>query len=228
MATFDMLNNVGSTIINIGLPLILLLFLAVIGIAVYKSGILTRYPYTCLLRSPRSGGYYKISSVKGRSVKGGKMELKFGMWDKVTVSEPKEEYVQEGNFLEGIMNSKEEVTWIKTVEVNEAELKLKAAVPENAQLAYAVAFGSAYERTHKQKAWMQFAPYVALIIAAVILFGGMYVQGNMNKDGMNAYAAAIDRHSNLLENSSIVIYKQGTTTGGTSGFPNTPSNLPPG
>lgn len=230
MQIMDTFSGVGSSIINMGLPIILILFLAVIGVILYSSGILTRYPYKCILRLPRAGGQYQLVVAKGRSVAKGKekgFEMRMGLFDKVLVSEPKEEYIQNGEVLEGIMASKEEVTWIKHVEVNDAELKLTAAVPENAQLTFAVAHDAAYQRTHQLKMWMQMAPFAALIIAAVILFGGLYVMGNMQKDGMNAYAAAIDRHSNLLENSTIVIYKQGTDSD--LGFPNQPtSNRPPG
>jgi len=229
MVEFEILNNFGSSLINVGMPVILLLFLAVIGVMLYASGVLTKYPYKCILRIPRSGGGYKVITVPGRSVKGGKMEIKFGIFDKLTVAEPEQAIIQEGDVIEGVMNSKEEVTWIKDIEINEAEMKFKAAVPENAQLTFAVSYDSAFRRTHKQKAWMQFAPYVALIVAAVIIFGGMYVQGNMLKDGISSYAAAVDRNTHNLENATIVVYKTSGDTG-ISGFPNQPTNpnAPPG
>ncbi len=230
MVEFEILNNFGSSLINLGIPIILLLFLAVIGVILYASGVLTKYPYKCILRIPRSGGGHKIMTVPGRSVKGGKMEIKFGWFDKLTVAEPEQAIIQEGDVIEGVMNSKEEVTWIKDIEINEAEMKFKAVVPENAQLTFAVVYDSAFQRTHKAKAWMQFAPYIALIVAAVILFGGMYVFGNMTKDGMMSYASAVDQNTHTMENATIVVYRTTAETG-TSGFPNQPTtnpNAPPG
>lgn len=229
MATFEIMEKFGSSIVNLGVPLIMVLFLGVIGVIAYSSGILTRYPYKCILRLPRAGGAYKIVTVPGRSLPKGKgFEMKFGWWDKLVVSEPREEYTQQGDYLEGIMHSKEEVTWVKGVEIDATDIKFRAAVPENAQLTFAVAYDSAFQRTHKMKAWMQFAPHISLIIAAVILFGGMYVLGNMMKEASAANADAINR---VLQNATVVVYKTASTTGDYSGFPNQPTanpNLPPG
>lgn len=227
----QIIGNSVSSVMNIGAPILAVLFIGVMAFIALQSGMLTRYPQTAVLRIPRYGGAHKVIVKPARSVKGGKTEIKFGWFDKLQVSECPQKLIQEGDILEGIMNSNEEVNWISDVQINEAELNFKASVPENAQLAFAVAHDSAYVRTHKQKAWLQYLPTIALIITAFTFLGGCYILANMFKDMGAQFAGNYNDFAGKLENATIIIHTAGTGTGTVTGFPNQPTtnpNLPPG
>lgn len=236
--------------VNLGVPVFMVICFVTLIAVLFASGMLTRYPYTCILRIPRQGGGYKPIILPGRSVKNGKIEMRFGLFDKLQVAEPSEDCTEEGrvedsvklpgklkfvksmnsaDVLEGVMNSKEEVTWFKSVDIDETEIKFKALVPENAQLAYAVAFESDWNRTHKMKSLEKYLPAAAIIICAFMVLGMGWIVMNGFKDLGAQFHGDYADFASKLANSTVVVH---TTTAATvpttpSGFPNAPTGTTP-
>jgi hypothetical protein len=210
-----------------------IVLMAIIGMGLYFTGVLTTRKYKVTVLAPRANGAYKVVQAKGRFLKNGKFELFYGYNDIVKVNAPKQDFIFEGDALFGIAYTRDEINWIEDMTFDEATKNLieKASVPEAAQQTYAMNYDEVYQRTHKANFWMQQLPYIAFLVAAIIIGVGIYVGNNAvaasNHEVSASNAALLEK---LLSNSTTVIYKTAATGTTTNGFPNQPTNpnAPPG
>jgi hypothetical protein len=237
MAGLDLssLANMGPQLGGAIFIIALVVLIAAVAMGLYFTGILTTRKYKITVLSPRANGAYKIVQAKGRFLKNGKFELFYGYNDIVKVNSPKQDFIFEGDALFGIAYSRDEINWIEDMTFDEATKTLieKASVPEAAQLAYAMNYDEVYQRTHKANFWIQQLPYIAFLVAAIIVGLGVYI-GNSAVSASNHEVAVSNSAllEKLLSNSTTVIYKTvpTSTTTTTGGFPNQPTNpnAPPG
>lgn len=215
-----------GTIMGFVTPLLVLLFLGIIAYILYATGILFPRPLTAIIRVPRLGGGIETYIAKARKLKDGKLELAYSTFNIVKVNAPRDDQIQYGKFIEGSSKSKNEVDWFNDVHIDSSNLTLTAAISESAELMYATNFAMMWDRTHKPNKLLELAGPAAFIIAALIIFAGIYLFGQMFNAGAQAQAASINGFTHTLDNATIYVYKNAPANPAIP--PNQASNAPPG
>lgn len=196
-----------NSFLGVGLPLIIILVFAGLGYFAFTSNIFTQRPYTVVERIPRSGGAFRSIIAKGRFLKkkspdeAGRFEINYGLLENRVVNAPDEADVAPGELLECISKTKEEVMWIKSVSIAGENITLGGSVPEDAQLAYAVAYDSSYQRTHQMSAWMNYLPHIVFALCALgLIIASVWGTLETSKSEMaiaTNLGATLDRFNNV-------------------------------
>lgn len=226
------------TVPNIGTPLdilsallpfffVLLFILGIAGTAfiAWWSGMLEPTPYKVMIGVARANGAREIKHAKGRFLKKeggspGQFEIRFGAMEKVRVQAPDENYIQYGNLICFRRDKLDDyvpcnMNWESGAGATFAP---DPAMSPAAKLAFSTTVKEVALRFTRPNWLKDFAPHIAIIIAAIILgvsfLFGAGIAGKSYGDAavpMNAIAAK-------LNNATVLVQYPQT--------PNNPNTLP--
>lgn len=109
--------------------------LIVVGAVVFGTGMLEKWSHKCIIRIPRLNGF-KTIVAKGRHLKNGKFMVMYDWRTKVEVAAPKDEDTGEGNVVEGVSYTKNDIFWCK-VGIDNTQIKIEPALAPGMVIAVA-------------------------------------------------------------------------------------------
>jgi len=204
-------NGMLNTLSGWAIPIVMIVLVGVVLYVLYASGLLFPRPLKCIIRIPRASGGFKTVFPKARRIKGGLLEVAYGLFSIDKLNAPSDAQIAEGNICEGLSTSKNEVTWFNSIRVltegaDGKILEYKTAISESAELAYATAYAQAYERTHKPNLLTQLAPYGAFLLASVIIFLAIYMAGKSWEESAKIIVGPVSDLNARIVNSSVTVY----------------------
>lgn len=182
----------------------------------FKSGFFDKKPVNVLVIVKRAGESVALHAVKGRFIKAkggdGNFEIQHGFMKKITVGAPKEEYIYPGDWVVFERRASEDYRPVK-IKFNEAgNIQLDPALQPAMKLAHASQVEKTVLRFQTQNVLIQYAPAVAIIVAALIVGGALLsAAGAVNEPGM-ATANAFQQVADKLANATVILDRSGTAT----------------
>ena len=183
-------NYLLTQVINLTWQLGILLGFLIGFLVLWRSGYLVKRPYRLVIKVPRANGTFKTLLAKGRYLKNGKFEIQYAWNNSIQVNPPDEGVVKEGNVIEGLSKTRSEIVWLEDETIDEKNIGRTAVIPEAAQLAYASAFETDWERTHRANKWEKFAVPLSFLFGALLILAGIYMYGQMMSESNMAIAAS--------------------------------------
>lgn len=191
------------------------LFTGVLGIAIIialgigaylvasQMGLLTRRDVKCVVFAKRANGGVELKLPKGRFLKNGLFEIAYDNKNVDKIEAPSEEFIYPGNMI--IFSRTERDThWPSTIKIDESRVTVEPAVLPAGKMALANEIETDLERFKEQDKMEKYLPYVALIIAGLLIGAGFYFGFGDVAKAQHENAQAISGFTEKLTNMTII------------------------
>ncbi len=181
--------------------------LIAVGLGVYlvatQTGILTRRDIKCVVFAKRANGGVELKFPKGRFLKNGLFEIAYDNKNVDKIEAPSEEFIYPGNMI--IFSRTERDThWPSTIRIDESKVTVEPAVLPAGKMALANEIETDIERFKEQDKMEKYMPYIALIIAGLLIGAGFYFGFADVAKAQHENAQAISGFTEKLTNMTIV------------------------
>lgn len=205
--------NMGDLAVGVFIiALIAAVILAVMG--AFMLGFLESRPYKCLIFSPRQNGAMRHETRKGRKMKNGKFEIFYAWNDKSTIECPKEEFFDEANGISFLHPTRDTFIPIQRIELGAETLKLITdPTMDNAmKVIFTKEARETVERLSKPDPFVQYMPWLSVILACIILGGSLLWGLQSVAGGMTAQTNAIVKNTEYMNeiyaNSTVHVVRE--------------------
>ena len=199
-------------------------FLLVAGVVIWfakTKGYLERRPYEVTVFVPRADSTLKPTKARGRFIKEGKFEIAYSMNDVDVVPELKEKYIFDGKKVYFMSHTRGSYFPVTHFEAQDEVLKVEPTLDPSLKVTYIQGIKEEVARFTKPNPWMQYAPFISVVVACLILSIGVYVGNNMIVDSNTQLIGEINKVTQQLAESDIVLHKYEEA-------PELPSSIPEG
>lgn len=169
---------------------IVLLVVLILGALVFF-GVFKKRPYKIFVWEPRANDY-EVTIGSGCFEKGGKFETAFSPFDKLISAAPSGRAIRPGNQIHGFSKQRNDITWFEgdALKVNDTEIAAEPSLDPGMKVTVLNSMKDEFNRWQTQNNWIQALPWIAIVLAClIIIVPTMIGLGNV-ADSISKSAAA--------------------------------------
>jgi len=195
--------GIGSMVTTI-LGLVVLVAVIIGGyLLVTRTGLLNKRKVNCFVFAKRANGAVEPKHPKGEYLKNGKFEIAYDSKNVDKIEAPSEEFIYPGNTI-FFVRTERDTHWPAHVRINNNMIEVEPAVLPAGKMALADEIETDMERFKEQDKFEKYLPYIALIMAGLLLGAGAYLGFADVAKSQHDNAMAINGFTAQLTNMTIV------------------------